>query len=906
METTTEAGGPGAPAAGAPSRLGRGALIPLLLTAAFTAIVGLDLGGKSFALTVDDLVPVAGAGWAGWLCWRASRRASRGRRSWLLLGIGSMCWAGGQAVWSWIELVEHHEVPFPSVADVGFLLFVPFAIVGIAGLVDSPAGRLSTMRALLEAFLVGSALLYISWVLELNAILHDTTQTLGVRALLLSYPMADVVIVAVALFALVRSPRAGVNALKWVAAGAAALALSDSGYAYLTTAGSYGATQLVDAGWLLGFVIIGLGARDPRLAAPPFDGDCPPATRASVLAPFAVAVPAVFLHFFLSGRQSYEGELIFVMMVLALLANVVAVVTENHALLTSLEARVEVRTNEVLSAEQRLFALVQDLAEVVLVCDGGLAIRYASDSAGRVLGRSSADLAGEAITALAAPSDRERLWHAVRHVVEHGAASSVGFALADSTAGAERYAHAQIRNLLHEPAVAGLVINLRDVTERRRMEEELRALALRDSLTGLPNRALFLERLDHALARCRRDGSEVTVGIVDLDGFKTVNDSLGHQAGDALLQQVAARFDPCVRANDTVARLGGDEFAFLIESEMGGTDVAARLLEALSLPFEVAGREVCTSASVGISSGSGASDRDELLRQADTAMYAAKRTGRGRFAEYDPEMHRLVATRLELEADLGRALKRGQLRLAYQPTVEVSTGVVLGFEALLRWQHHERGLVSPADFIPVAEDCGAIVPIGRWVLHEACRQAAAWQTPERPISISVNVSTVQLRAGTVVADVDAALAASGLDPHCLVVELTESVVLDDGPTLVDVLHRLRSIGVRVAIDDFGTGYSSLSYLQRLPVDILKVDKTFVDHLDEAGESNTALVRAIMELASMLSADTVAEGVERAGQAAVLESLGCHVAQGYYFAKPLGSLAATALIKHGATLAPVTA
>jgi diguanylate cyclase (GGDEF)-like protein/PAS domain S-box-containing protein len=871
---------------------------PLALAGLYTLIVGTNFVAPRVNMVIDDVGSLVAAAWAGWACLAAARRSRVDRRPWTLLGIAMSSWAVGEAAWTWIEVVQHREVPFPSVADAGFLLFIPFAIVGIVGFVRTPGKGMSKVRGLLEAALVGCALVYISWVLVLDGIFDDTTIRPFGRVISLAYPVSDIVIIVVALFMLTRSRPAARAVLGLVAAGALALALSDSAFTYLTSTAAYGTNQAVDGGWVLGFCLIALAAArvtqtakaaDPADAADRAEGSAT-TSRLMLLAPYGVAAAAATVRLSLIDGKSLglDTQVFFVLVVVALLASIVAVVLENHALTSTLEARVRARTAQVRSGEQRLFALLQDLAEVVIVCDADLIIRYASESVRQVLDRHPSAVAGDPLTAVAASADKEHLLLAVREVVETGSVATVDFLLAGSSPGQERWATARVRNLLDEPSVAGVVVNLREVTERRRLEDELRSQALRDSLTGLPNRTLFLERLDHALARCRRTGGSITVGMIDLDRFKTVNDSLGHHAGDDLLRQVAARLDPRVRGNDTVARLGGDEFAFLIESDLGGEDVAQRLLESLRPSFEVAGREVFASASIGLTDGGGGSDREELLRQADTAMYAAKRAGRGGFAPYEPAMHQQAVARLELEADLKRALERGELH---------DTGRVLGFEALMRWHHPTRGAVSPVEFIPVAEDTGVIVAMGRWVLHQACAQAAKWQRRDQVLSMSVNVSTVQVRAGTVVADVDDALAASGLDPTCLVVELTESVVAEDGDALAIVLAHLRDRGVRVAIDDFGTGYSSLAYLQRLPVDILKVDKAFVDGLGQ-GDQADGMVRAIVELASTLSADTVAEGVERADQADALRALGCHLAQGYLFARPLSPEDAEAVLVSG--------
>jgi diguanylate cyclase (GGDEF)-like protein len=424
--------------------------------------------------------------------------------------------------------------------------------------------------------------------------------------------------------------------------------------------------------------------------------------------------------------------------------------------------------------------------------------------------------------------------------------------------------------------------------------------AFNDSLTGLPNRALLLDRLEVALARAEREDQPVSVLFLDLDGFKVVNDSLGHVAGDRLLIDVARRLSGCLRRGDTAARIGGDEFAILL-ADIGNPDraprVAERVIAALGEPFTVLGREVFVSASIGIAHGQ--NDAQNLLRNADVAMYRAKRSGEaGAYATFEPSMHAAVVERLEIEADLRRAIERNELVLHYQPIVELVSGRVVGLEALLRWTHPRRGLVMPFEFIPLAEETGLIVDLGRWVLHEACRQAARWRNdPQtgRPW-VSVNLSGLQLLDGSLDAEVAAALADSGLDAAGLTLEITETVLVQDVAAAVDRLEILRALGVSIAIDDFGTGYSSLRYIRRFPADVLKIAKPFVDGLHD--ESDAALVRTIIALADSLGLRTVAEGVEDREQLARLCDLGCALGQGYLFARPLAPEDVTDLL-HGA-------
>ena len=411
--------------------------------------------------------------------------------------------------------------------------------------------------------------------------------------------------------------------------------------------------------------------------------------------------------------------------------------------------------------------------------------------------------------------------------------------------------------------------------------------ALHDALTGLPNRALFLDRLQHALARASRAGTDVAVLFLDLDRFKTVNDSLGHAAGDQLLCTVSERIASCMRTADTAARLGGDEFAVLLEdlaSTREAVGVAERIIAALDAPVLVAGREVLVSASIGIATGDGGSE--DLLRHADVAMYRAKATGKGRYAMFEQGMQAEVIERLELEADLQRAVDRGEIEVFYQPIMRLGSEELAGHEALVRWRHPTRGLMSPLSFVPVAEETGLIVPVGRFVLREACRQAAAWQAMvPGELTMHVNLSGRQLEDPALVGEVSSILRETGLPAGRLVLEITETVLMHDTEATIERLRSLRALGVRLAVDDFGTGYSSLRYLNRFPLDVLKMAKPFVDGLATQSE-DPALARAIIDLGSNLGLQIVAEGIEGADQLVQLRRLGCPLGQGFLFSRPL--------------------
>ncbi len=416
--------------------------------------------------------------------------------------------------------------------------------------------------------------------------------------------------------------------------------------------------------------------------------------------------------------------------------------------------------------------------------------------------------------------------------------------------------------------------------------------AFHDSLTGLASRALFMDRLDHGLALAARERSQLAVLFVDLDRFKSVNDSLGHAAGDLLLVEVAQRLRRCLRDTDTAARIGGDEFAILLhdlDSPEQASSVAHRILEELRAPYEIRGTPVAIDASIGVAFNEpGAQDGEALIHNSDLAMYQAKKAGKGRCQVFEPSMQAARLKTLELEGRLRGAIDRDELILCYQPIVDLGTGTVTGVETLVRWRHPERGLLPPLDFIPLAEETGLILPIGRWVLREACRQASRWNaTRPEPLTVSVNLSALQLHQSDLPSTVADALAESGLDPQCLILEITESVLLHDtdNEAVTQRLQALKALGVCLAIDDFGTGYSSLAYLRRFPVDILKIDKSFVDEVCH-GSAASALARAIVNLGHTLQLATVAEGIETVEQLVEVRDSGCGFGQGFYFAKPL--------------------
>jgi diguanylate cyclase (GGDEF)-like protein/PAS domain S-box-containing protein len=441
-----------------------------------------------------------------------------------------------------------------------------------------------------------------------------------------------------------------------------------------------------------------------------------------------------------------------------------------------------------------------------------------------------------------------------------------------------------------------------DITERKQIEEQLAHNAYHDALTGLPNRLLFLDRLQQLTTRLQRHPDEqFAVLFLDLDRFKVINDSLGHLVGDQLLIEIARRLQACLRPGDTVARLGGDEFTILLDPIRHLNDaigVAERIQDALKTPFCLNHHEIFTTASIGIALNETAfTQPDELLRNADTALYHAKEQGKARYALFNAEMYDQAVALMQLETDLRWAIERQELRVYYQPIIALSTGKITGFEALVRWLHPERGLISPAEFIPIAEETGLIVPIGEWILHESCQQLKQWQTQfpnYASLTISVNLSSKQLPQRNFVAQVEQILKQTNLQPQSLKLEITESAIMERPEAAADVLKQLRQRGIQLCVDDFGTGYSSLAYLHQFPIDVLKIDRSFIHQIDEQSEG-LAIARAITTLAESLGLSVVAEGIETAKQVQQLQELRCDYGQGYFFSKPLNQQAVEMLL-----------
>jgi diguanylate cyclase (GGDEF)-like protein/PAS domain S-box-containing protein len=552
-------------------------------------------------------------------------------------------------------------------------------------------------------------------------------------------------------------------------------------------------------------------------------------------------------------------------------------------------------------SSERFQALIQSSSDIISIVSAEGRISYQSPSVQEIFGYDPDDLLGIDVAELVHPDDEERFALDLREVAAEPGSSRVYECRLRHFDGSWRYTETRMTNLLEVAAVNGVVLNTRDVTERHTLEAELRHQAFHDSLTGLANRALFSDRVEHSLVSAKRDSSTIAVLNCDLNGLKRINDSLGYGAGDAALLVIAERLRSCVRGQDTVARMGGNEFAILLDrlsSPADATMAMDRIMALLRLEIQLPSAQVELQPHIGIAvTIAGEETAEDLLRNAAVAMHQARRH-EGGYALFDPEMHADAIRRIEVESQLRVAIDKQQFVLYYQPTIDLQTGRLTGVEALVRWQHPRRGIVPPMEFIPLAEESGLIIPLGKWAIQEACRQVRIWQKEipsDEPIALNVNLSGRQLRHPNIVHDVADALDDSGLPPSRLVLEITESVLMNDTTATLNRLFQLKSLGVRLAIDDFGTGYSSFAYLRRFPVDILKIDKSFVDGV-ATEPTASALVDAMIRIGKTLRLETVAEGIEKIEQADQLRALKCDIGQGYLFSRPLPSDAISTLLR----------
>ena len=891
-------------------------LVVAAVVAAFAVVLSTAPGGAYVSQMVSNFGLCCAAVSAAIACLlRGHQFAGRMRWGWTFIGLGVLSWGLGQCAWVYLETFRGVEVPFPSVADLGYLGMVLLTPIGLLVLPSSMQALANRVRSVLDGLMVAASLVLIAWIFVVSPLLEAGQDTAVALYVSLTYPLGDVVIVTIVLYMLAQQRRQGrtFSHLALVGGGIVGFAVSDICYAYLNLTGAYSSGGVTDIGWFAGFSLILLAATKPVPAGDEETGPVEGNQPVGILLPYVAVLAALLttvVWYAMTGHSNLFVAYTRSALILLIVGRQLLTLRENRDLTRTLEARVADRTAELFASEQRFHALVQHSSDVVTVVSPEADVLYQSESVQRVFGYPARFLTGRRLTKLVDAESGIRLAQALRQVAGRPYATTVLELPVRHRDGRVRQAEMTITNLLSDPSVSGLVLNTRDISERKELQDQLVHEAYHDALTQLANRALFRERVAEAL-RKRGASDDVTVLFLDLDGFKEVNDSLGHLAGDQLLVQVADRLRASVREGDLVARFGGDEFAVLIDSPLSGDGsddaerVARRIVEVLEQPFGSDTRDIHVQASIGLASASKLGEpegdgAEQLMRNADLAMYKAKSAGGGCFAAYHPDMLAGLVARLELEADLRLALERGQLQLHYQPTVDLTTSEVIGFEALARWQHPQRGMITPAEFIPIAEATGLIVPLGRWVLREACRQAVEWTAAAdgRPVKMAVNVSVRQFDRADLVEVVAGILAETGMPADQLCLEMTESVLMTDTDDNLEQLLRLKALGVTLAIDDFGTGYSSLAYLRRFPVDTLKIDRSFVERLG-ALTDDTALADTIVQLGKSLGMATVAEGIEEFGQLAALREMGCHFAQGYYFSRPVPAVEAGRLFLDGA-------
>ncbi|MCC7051644.1 MAG: EAL domain-containing protein [Gemmatimonadaceae bacterium] len=675
--------------------------------------------------------------------------------------------------------------------------------------------------------------------------------------------------------------------------------LAASSLAHLAVHGVAGAVHspaglaTVRAFSMLPLVLLGLAAVRHRAHVVSVGVTCGAPRRLSLL-PTGAAAAVLFtiLCLFLAGHPPSTMAVVSTALVgLAALARQVLGIRDE------IGAREQ---NALEQADRRLAALVRHGSDMLTILEADTEVRYASPSHLQVMGIPPELLVGRRMATEIHRDDYPAAQRGFdRLLTGESMRESLVVRMRDGT-GHWRWVEAVGTNLFSEPTVAGLVLNSRDITDRKQLEAQLIEQALRDPLTGLGNRRLFSDRVSHALDRRLRSGARVAVLLLDLDHFKFVNDTLGHAKGDALLVAVSERLRNVLRTGDTVTRLGGDEFAVLLEDMVADEEAdatALRIQHALDRPFRLDEREVFVRASIGIAWATDGQDLDALLTDADVAMYGAKNSGRGRVERYSSEMRARVAERLDLEADLRWALERDELDLVYQPVVDLETGTISGAEALIRWAHPEHGLVMPARFIPVAEESDLIIEIGRFVTRRATMDAARFRSlcpASAELRVAVNISARHLLSPELVPDVMQAMLDAGLSGSAMTVELTESVLASNEPIVAGRLQALRDLGLHIALDDFGTGYSSLAYLRRFPIDVLKVDKSFVSY-GQTDVMNDGVTKAIVSIGLSLGMRTVAEGVETVEQLDRLRQIGCALGQGYLFSRPVNREAFEALL-----------
>jgi diguanylate cyclase (GGDEF)-like protein/PAS domain S-box-containing protein len=807
------------------------------------------------------------------------------RRTWWLLTAALCVYSAGNLLHStyWLFGID----PFPSIGDAFFLGFYPLVFAALLTVIRAAAVRVQWARLGLDAtiLMLGFGAFFWFCVIAPTAAAERDPDVLK-YVLAQSYIALNCVMLLACGVLLMHSGATPIQrrALMLLTLGFASMSLADIVWAMSKVVGSYLPGGISDVIYLSCYFWLAAAARE-QLRGTPAVRRAPGAfSGALVQALPYIAMMVSFLVLVYLESSTVASPVNTMIVVIFVLTSLVLVrqgaLSRDDALLRERRAAGIV--------EARYASLIKNASDVITITDADGMLRFVSPAAERTFAIHPDKLVGRNLLDLWADGDRERLAAFLAEVAATRGRVIGPIELVVETGDRRGTLECVGSNLTDDPAIAGLALNFRDVSERKALEEQLRKLAFHDPLTLLANRSLFWNRVEHALALARRSQQHVAVMFLDLDNFKNVNDSLGHDAGDRLLQAAAQRLVKSTRPSDTVARLGGDEFAILLEGIRGEPDVAriaTPITAAFNRPLLLDGRETDTSASIGVACSRPGDDAEQLLRKADIAMYNAKAAGKARFVLFQPHMQEQLHDRLRLERDIDLALARKEFFVEFQPIVDLTRRELLGVEALVRWKHPQRGIIMPGAFISIAEESGRIVELGRRVLLDACSQVRAWSEAAaagKGLRVAVNISGRHLQQGNLVEDVRSALEISGLDPGSLVIELTESTIMQNTEVNLERFRELKALGVRLAIDDFGMGYSSLSYLHRFPIDILKIDRAFVSRLTEQ-DGGPELARAVVMLGTTLGLETVAEGIENEDQVATLLDLGCVAGQGFLFA-----------------------
>ncbi|MFJ9057049.1 EAL domain-containing protein [Streptomyces sp. NPDC102409] len=855
-------------------------------------------GSPGLALFMGDFGLSAAALIAAVSCFLYARAAgSRFRPAWLLFSLSSAMAAGGNAVWGWYEVVLGRPVPTPSLADLFFLCFAPPAIVGLLVLAKRPVTRAGWVCLVLDAWLIGGSLLTLSWSLALAHTAHVANaegESVARAALSLAYPLLDIVLVSMVLALHFRRINLNRSAVNTAIAGLALTVVCDALFTAPLLRSVYHSGQLLDAGWFAGSLILAYapwGVRrdqdnavevptpEPRAVSRPIAGSL------AALTPYLAAAVCTLgiLYNVVEGRRVDRVVVLTgCAVVLALVLRQAIMLLDNIAL-----------TQELAQKENHFRSLVQGSSDVIMIAEPSGVLRYVSPAAAGVYRRDAEDLVGAELSSIIHPDDLGGVVHELRRFLAAPSREEPTTRIeCRFGSGTGDWLHVESTVNRHQ---GGLLLNSRDVTERVRLQAQLQHNAEHDPLTDLPNRALFTARVGQALGGRRAGDPGTAVLFIDLDGFKAVNDSIGHQAGDELLVQAARRLQESVRTSDTAARLGGDEFAALIVGD--GTrdqaarecqvhEIADRLRLRLSQPYRIGTGEVRVAASIGVAFAEPSITPKDLMRNADLAMYRAKAGGKDRVELYAPQMQADVVRRSELATRLRTALRDGEFALLHQPVVHLASGTVAAVSAQARWRSAQGILFTPAEFLRVSEDSDRAAELGTWLLEEAVEQAADRFLAGHPVSVSVRVSAARLldRAFPP-GSVEALLTRHGLPSGALMIEVADSDPRISFDELEQRLVALRRLGVRIALDGFGSGYAAVNALRRLPIDVLKLDRCLVEGVVESARLHK-ITSGLLRIAGDLGMQSVADGVDVPEQVRALRAMGCTHGQGMAFAGPL--------------------